>query len=216
MQQPLDWEREFTKNLRSLRLARKAWNNLKDARLDGPAKVFLYQLYAFGSAAPREVGEGLKRINSGLRNMQRAKRREGSGEKVANMVWPFKNDRVKTLADAAVTYPCIGRLPLSRARQFIGDGAQSITHYGGKVYLVPLRAWAKACGIDLSLMTLAELWDAADPSWESDPMNRKNTLQRFFALPEIQRVEKAFRSHLAASDCLNTTVFEAILQDVAT
>jgi hypothetical protein len=189
----LIWEKEFIENVRALPFARKAWKELGKAGIDHFARALLFQLHAFADTVPKEMGQGLKKINSRLRNMQRAARHDLALDRAANAQWPFKNDAVKTLADVVTAYPLIGELPFSQSRRLIGDAAQSVTRFGGKQLLMVLRAAAKARGIILSLMALAELWDAADPSRDSDPMNRKNVLQRFFASPEIKLVERHFQ-----------------------
>lgn len=207
MDSPFEWEKEFFGNLEALLFAKRAWGRLKSAKLDDITKVILYQYQAFGDSLPTEISKGLGYAASRLKSLKRAERiarkrqddgrarmfvarREQAIERAAETLWPFRNEQVKTVADAAVAYSDFGALPLDQATALIGDGRQALEHYGGKMLLAVLRVGANAHGVRLSLTELVELADAAHPS---DPPLERNTLQRFLVQPAIKRAEQAYR-----------------------
>jgi hypothetical protein len=230
MTDPLKWEQEFIGKLRNQPLGKKAWKELQSAGMDDFAKFLLYQFHAFSISVPAEISEGLGVINAGLRKLQyaaqvaterqgdpRAKkfaaRWEKARDKAGKTLWPFHNERVKSLADSASIYPCVWLLHLDQAPAVIGDGRQAVSRFGGKVLLVILRAGAKARGIQLSLTGLVELAYAAGQN--TDPFE-KSALQRFFALPEIKRVEQSFQRHFESSEDWDLNrITDTVLQEIA-
>jgi hypothetical protein len=185
------------------------------------AEYLLHQLYAFGASVAAQIGTGLGEINSRLKKLDYAdwtardriggptseafpKKRDKAIENAGRADWPFQNQQVETFADATRTYPVMGMLPLHRAMAAIGDGRQALQHYGGKQLLAILRAGAKARGIHISLTEFSELAYAAMIYAAGEGANPKpldkNTLQRFFAFPDIERLERAFQRRFEASE----------------
>jgi hypothetical protein len=227
---PLEWEQEFIGNLCDHPQGNKAWNELKSAGMGDFSKFLLYQFHAFGAPVPAEVSKGLGDINSGLKKLQYADqvatehqggsraekfaaKRERASDNAGKSRWPFHDEQVKVFADAASAFSCIGLLPLDQAPAVIGDARQAVSRFGGKQLLMILRAGAKARGIRLSLTGLMELAYAAGQN--ANPLD-KNTLQRFFALPEIKRIEQSFQHHFESSeewDLIRIT--ETVRQEIA-
>ena len=212
---PNDWLKTFLENVgvddplqNSLPSAKRAWERLKSAGIGDITGALLYQCYAFGGSVSSDISNGVGRINSSLGKVRYAEQvahegQEGSSAKLedkrkaqwnraAETMWPFQNERVKTLADAAATYPVIGGLPLEQAPAVMGKARQDIERFDCKILLAILAAGAKAHGVPLSLMELAELWDTAGQKRDSDVLNRKNTLQRFFSYDDIKNLEPVY------------------------
>lgn len=206
-----DWEKKFLANLNSgtLKCAARAWHRLTDAGLSDITKVILFQAQAYGSAVPAEVSKGLSHQVHELRALKRAKtvvdgrkgdrRKELFAERLrehqmgsGQTVWPFRDNRVKTLADASVRYPVIGNLTVDAAPAVIGASRQALVRYAEKPLLATLRAGAKGHGVKLSLMELAELWYASDGNRPPDVINRRNILRRFLKLPANKLAEQGY------------------------
>lgn len=217
MQRPLQWEKEFLRNLDALPFANRAWQRLTRAGLGDITKVHLYELHAFGDSVPMEISKkdanAIQRLKA-LQYAQRKAREREHDPKAANFreklrqkadafaktEWPYRNPEVKTYADAALIYPEIGSMLIERAGAEMGQARQNLVRYSGKMLLAVLRAGAQAHGVSLSLMQLVELADAAHPT---DPPLEKNTLQRFLKSAQIKRAECGYRQ-----------LFEALLRQL--
>jgi hypothetical protein len=233
MKKPLEWEREFIERLADQPLGKKAWAKLQTAGLGDFAKYLLYQGYAFGDSIPAEVSKGLGQINSAVSKLlyagDVAREREDDPEArkfkarlnrklndLAATEWPYQNPEVRTFADAVCTYGPIGALTLSEITVDNGKARQNVTRYGPKLLLVPLRAGAKARGVDLTLAELTELAYAANE--DTNPLD-KNTLQRFFKLPDVSLMEAAWQRHFEASEAWDVqdlaSINEAVMRELA-
>lgn len=215
-----NWEKDFLKNVgvdysgkfyqTSLPAAQRAWKRLAAAHLCRITVVILYQCHAFGSSVPAEFskkqGEVIRRIQALKRAEKVARERKddprtqmftdrtkAARKNAGNAEWPSVDPNVNTLADAALVYPIIGALPLERAPAVLGVARQNEERFEAKTLLAVLVAGAKGHGVRISLMELAELWDAAGQPRDSDVLNRKNTLQRFFEQPSVHFAKYAYQ-----------------------
>jgi hypothetical protein len=201
------WERQFRNNLATgpgcqYETARKAWHGLGQAGLGDISKCLLWE-YAIAERHIAELREGVRRIDDELEALRRAyrvaeerahdprrelfvQRLKDAFKTAAQTSWPFRNQIIKTLGDAASKYPPIGNLPVSDAAS-PKDG-DALRRNGAKILLAILRAGANAHGIHLSPNVLVTFAHCANPSQDKELGER--VLRRFLKDPPIQAAER--------------------------
>lgn len=206
-QQPAIWLRQFLKNLEDtsdhqVRLARKAWSELERAGLGIISMQLLWE-YAIADEPIAKVSEGVKRMAHNLKALRRAdqvaeeksddprremfaQRSKDAAETAAQTAWPFHNQSVKTLSDAASHYPLVGNLSVADAAS--SKDGDTLRRYGAKILLAILRAGAHAHGVHLSPNALVALGHCASP----DRILDERVLRRFLKDPAIQKAEPAY------------------------
>jgi hypothetical protein len=201
------WLRQFLENLEDtsdyqVRLARKVWMELERAGLGIISMELLWE-YAIADKPIAEVSKGLKRVTHNLKALRRAdqvaeersddprreifaQRSKDAAETAAQTEWPFHNQSVKTLSDAASNYALVGKLSVADAAS--SRGGDTLRRYGAKIPLAILRAGAHAHGVHLSPNALVALGHCASP----DRVLDERVLRRFLKNPVIQEAETGY------------------------
>jgi hypothetical protein len=188
-------------------LAKKTWTDLEAAGLGNVCKTLLWEYFngeKYSAEMQRRMGEIVhnskavgraQRVKQERLNDHRAQlfsqRYEEAVETALQSQWPFHNSDVRTLGEAALSYPgTIGALPTDKAASALAKDRESVRRFGPKILLVVLRIGAKAHSIHVTANSLAALANCADPNHYLDG----RSLRRFLKEPSMQAAEPHFQA----------------------